>query len=134
MKGLGAVFKRELKVYLMESNTSERNETQISLRPVTNDNWRNVAILKVSEAQREFVAEPSYYLALCCYGNDWRPLAIYLDEQVIGFMMWAIDPADGSCWLGGTFTKSRFAQLLDLGAGEIIPSVASLGYPANQTA
>ncbi len=40
----------------------------------------------------------------------------------------------GSCWLGGTFTKSRFAQLMDLGAGEIIPSVASLGYPANQTA
>jgi diamine N-acetyltransferase len=35
------------------------------------------------------------------YGNDWHPLAICLDEQVIGFMMWAIDPADGSCWLGG---------------------------------
>ena len=85
----------------MDSNTSERNEAQISLSPVSHDNWRNVANLKVSEAQREFVAEPSYYLALCCYGNDWRPLAIYLDEQVIGFMMWAIDPADGSCWLGG---------------------------------
>jgi nitroreductase len=40
----------------------------------------------------------------------------------------------GSCWLGGTFTKSRFEQLMDLGVGEIIPSVASLGYPANQTA
>ena len=85
----------------MDSNTSKRNEAQISLRPVSHDNWRNIANLKVSEAQREFVAEPSYYLALCCYGNDWRPLAIYLDEQVIGFMMWTTDPADGSCWLGG---------------------------------
>jgi diamine N-acetyltransferase len=71
------------------------------LRPVSHDNWRNVAKLRVTEAQREFVAEPSYYLALCCYGNDWRPLAIYLDEQVIGLMMWTMDPADGSCWLGG---------------------------------
>ena len=85
----------------MDSNISESNEKQISLRPVSHDNWRKVANLKVSLAQREFVAEPSYYLALCCYGNDWRPLAIYLDEQVIGFMMWTTDPADGSCWLGG---------------------------------
>ncbi|MCJ7714927.1 MAG: nitroreductase family protein [Anaerolineales bacterium] len=40
----------------------------------------------------------------------------------------------GSCWLGGTFTKSRFARILDLQNGEIIPSVASIGYPADQTA
>jgi len=85
----------------MDSNVSERTDAQISLRPVNHDNWRDVANLKVTETQREFVAEPCYYLALCCYGNDWHPLAICLDEQVIGFMMWAIDPADGSCWLGG---------------------------------
>jgi len=77
------------------------NKAQVSLRPVDRDNWRDIANLKVSEAQREFVAEPCYYLALCSYGKDWRPLAVCLDEQVIGFMMWAIDPADGSCWLGG---------------------------------
>jgi len=85
----------------MDSDHSGTNEVQVSLRPVGDDNWRDVAKLKVSEAQREFVAEPCYYLALCCYGGDWHPLAICLDGQVIGFMMWAIDPADGSCWLGG---------------------------------
>ena len=85
----------------MVSNTTERNEAQVSLRPVNHENWRDVANLKVSDTQREFVAEPSYYLALCCYGKDWHPLAICLDEEVIGFMMWATDPADGSCWLGG---------------------------------
>jgi diamine N-acetyltransferase len=85
----------------MDLDTTERNEVQVSLRPVDHDSWRDVANLKVFEAQREFVADPSYYLALCCYGDDWHPLAICLDEQVIGFMMWAIDPADGSCWLGG---------------------------------
>lgn len=85
----------------MNPNISESNEKKVSLRSVSHDNWRNVANLKVSDAQCKFVAEPSYYLALCCYGNDWHPLAIYLDEQVIGFMMWTIDPADGSCWLGG---------------------------------
>ena len=85
----------------MAAKITERNDVQVSLRPVSQDNWRDVAKLKVSEVQREFVAEPSYYLALCCYGNDWHPLAICLDEQVIGLMMWTTDPADGSCWLGG---------------------------------
>ena len=85
----------------MDSNITGRNEAHVSLRTVSQDNWRDVVKLKVSETQREFVAEPGYYLALCCYGNDWRPLAICLDEQVIGFMMWTTDPADGSCWLGG---------------------------------
>jgi diamine N-acetyltransferase len=85
----------------MDASTSEKNEAQISLRPVNHDTWRSIANLKISEAQRAFVSEPCYYLALCCYENDWRPLAICLDEQVIGFMMWAIDTADGSCWLGG---------------------------------
>lgn len=87
----------------MDANISEVDEKRVSLRPVGQENWREVARLKVSDAQRAFVAEPSSYLALCCYGQDWRPLAIYLDEQVIGFMMWTTDPADESCWLGGVF-------------------------------
>ena len=85
----------------MESGDRDRNETQVSLRPVDPGNWRDVANLEVSEDQREFVAQPAYYLSLCCYGGDWHPLAICRDEQVVGFMMWAVDPADGSCWLGG---------------------------------
>lgn len=85
----------------MHSNASENNESRITLQPVDANNWRDIAKLKVAEAQQDFVAEPCYYLALCCFGNLWQPLAICLDEQVIGFMMWAVDPADGSCWLGG---------------------------------
>ena len=73
----------------------------VSLRPVTNENWRAVAQLEVFAAQQRFVADPSYYLALCCYGELWQPLAVYAGERIIGFLMWAVDPADGSCWLGG---------------------------------
>ena len=40
----------------------------------------------------------------------------------------------GSCWLGGTFTKSRFASLMDLSVGESIPAVTSLGYPKDRRA
>jgi diamine N-acetyltransferase len=85
----------------MSASTSEQGKTHVTLRPVGSDNWRDVAKLKVTEEQRDFVSEPCRYLALCAYGKDWQPLAITLGEQVIGFLMWCVDPADGSCWLGG---------------------------------
>lgn len=72
----------------------------VTVRDVDADSWRDVAALRVHEDQRAFVAEPLYYLALCSY-SIWRPLAIVADGTVVGFLMWAIDDDDGSCWLGG---------------------------------
>ena len=34
----------------------------------------------------------------------------------------------GTCWLGGTYNKTAFADSLDLKAGEIIPAVTPIGY------
>lgn len=39
----------------------------------------------------------------------------------------------GSCWLGGSFSKSRFAGRIQARASEIVPAVASVGYPAQET-
>ena len=54
----------------MNSNAMKENEKPMILHPVDRDNWREVAKLEVTEAQREFVAEPSYYLALCTTENS----------------------------------------------------------------
>lgn len=91
----------------MKEDSTSGNDHPIRLLPVDRDNWREVTKLQVAESQREFVAEPSYYLTLCSYGGDWQPLAVYLGEQVIGFMMWAVDEADGSCWLGGILIDKK---------------------------
>jgi hypothetical protein len=40
----------------------------------------------------------------------------------------------GSCWLGASFTKNRFANSFDLQPGEFIPAVTSLGYPSDHKA
>lgn len=73
----------------------------INLKKVDHSNWRDVYKLNVSEYQKQFVAAPGYYLCLCQYGSIWNPLAIYKNDQVIGFLMWAVDSDDNSCWLGG---------------------------------
>ncbi len=54
----------------------------------------------------------------------------YLMETIL---LRATDLGLGSCWLGGTFTKSRFSRQLSLLDGEIIPAVAAIGYPADQS-
>ena len=53
----------------------------------------------------------------------------YLMEVIL---LRAFDLGVGSCWLGGTFTKSRFSQQMNIQDGEIIPAVAAIGYPADQ--
>jgi diamine N-acetyltransferase len=75
---------------------------KVVVREVTGDNWRACTRIRHAPGQERFVADTAYYLALCCYGEQgWRPLGLYLDEEMVGFAMWAVDPADGSHWLGG---------------------------------
>ena len=38
----------------------------------------------------------------------------------------------GTCWLGGTFQSSNFAQAVDLQKDELLPTVAPIGYPASE--
>ncbi len=92
----------------MNSKTMPDDNTQITLQPISSNNWRDVISLEITKPQREFIAHPGYYLAMCAYGGLWNPLAVYLADQVIGFLMWAVDPADQSCWLGGIFIDHRY--------------------------
>jgi hypothetical protein len=39
----------------------------------------------------------------------------------------------GTCWLGGTFTRSSFSGKIGLNNGETIPAVTSIGYPAEKS-
>lgn len=91
----------------MALGTPREHADRLTLVPVGARTWRGVASLEVAESQRAFVAEPAYYLALCAYDGLWSPLAVRLGERVIGFMMWAVDPDDGSCWLGGILIDRR---------------------------
>jgi hypothetical protein len=51
--------------------------------------------------------------------------------QMESIVLKATDLDLGSCWLGGTFTKSTFASRANLAEGETIPSVVAIGIPAH---
>jgi nitroreductase len=53
----------------------------------------------------------------------------YLMERIILF---ATDLGLGTCWLGGTYTKSSFSKKIAAQKGELVPAVASVGYIADR--
>ncbi|MCP4536428.1 MAG: nitroreductase [Chloroflexi bacterium] len=53
----------------------------------------------------------------------------YLMERIILF---ATDIGLGTCWLGGSFDKSSFAQKISISKEEHVPAVASVGYIAKK--
>lgn len=50
----------------------------------------------------------------------------WLMERVV---LHATDLGLGTCWLGGSFSKSGFARAFGLAATETMPAVAAVGYP-----
>ena len=88
-------------------SSAQPDKAEVCVVPVNQDNWRAVTNLEVKTSQQSFVAAPSFYLALCCYGGTWQPLAFTLEDQVIGFGMWGFDPKDSSCWLGGILIDEK---------------------------
>ena len=82
----------------------------VHLIAVDRSNWREVADLEVHDAQRDFVAAPARYLALCAYDGVWTPLAIRAEDRIVGMLMWAVDPEDGACWLGGVLVDRRWQR------------------------
>ena len=49
----------------------------------------------------------------------------YMMEKVI---LSATDMGQGTCWLGGSFTRSSFAKKISATVNELVPAVTSVGY------
>ena len=52
----------------------------------------------------------------------------FLMERAI---LLATDLGLGTCWLGGTFSRSSFARKIGLTGGELMPAVTAIGYPVD---
>ena len=51
----------------------------------------------------------------------------YAMEKIV---LYATELGLSTCWLGGTFTRSRFAEKIALKTSEELPAVVSFGYPS----
>jgi diamine N-acetyltransferase len=71
-------------------------KTSVSLRPVTAQNWRACAGLRVEKAQESFVPSNLYSLAEAQFYPDARPLAVFNGaDELVGFIMYGRDAESG---------------------------------------
>ena len=57
--------------------------------------------------------------------GDMEDYGYCLEQAVLA----ATDLGLGTCWLGGTFTKSSFARKIEATRSEVVPAVVAVGYP-----
>jgi diamine N-acetyltransferase len=71
----------------------------IELREITMENFHECIQLSVAQHQRGFVASNMYSLAEAKADGVSNPLAIYADDQMVGFTMYCFDPKTGTGYI-----------------------------------
>ncbi len=71
----------------------------ILLKSVDENNFEEVIKLKVSEDQQTFVATNVFSIAQSKVLPECIPLAVYDDEELVGFAMYAMDREDNEYWI-----------------------------------
>ncbi|MGX7014655.1 GNAT family N-acetyltransferase [Vagococcus silagei] len=64
----------------------------------------------MTEAQEDFVASTMYSLAEAKIFTENQPFAIYDEEQMVGFIMYSLDPDDNQYWVTRLLIDEKFQQ------------------------
>lgn len=64
---------------------------EITLQPITKENWFASTKLHVRPDQASYVAANVYSIAQAQWYPEWEPLAIYDGETMVGFVMHGVD-------------------------------------------
>jgi len=86
----------------------------IQLVPIDRNNYMECINLSVGEEQKRYVAPNSFSLAQAAYEPDMYPLAVYDGDQMVGFILYDLDP-DLEGWSMSRFMIDRSFQGKGLG-------------------
>lgn len=73
--------------------------TELSLAPVTRENYRAVCRLPTEPGDERFVASNMYSLVQAAYEVDFEPSAIVANGELVGFVMCDRDPKTDEQWI-----------------------------------
>lgn len=68
----------------------------VTLRGVTEADYEEIVNLKVGENQRRFLVSNRYSLEQARLHKDYIPMAIYEEEELVGFLMYCHHPEETS--------------------------------------
>lgn len=82
----------------------------ITLRPLDATERARMLELEVAPAQQGFVASNEESIEEADDGDHCVPLAIYADNQPVGFTMYALDPDDDNYWIYRLMIDQRYQR------------------------
>jgi hypothetical protein len=100
---------------------NQPNFKLIHMDNLTPQEWKKMGTYGVIKNARYFLAGTVKNTPLAMEDLGYCMEILILKATALGL---------GTCWLGGTFQASGFAQAVDLRKGEILPTVSPIGYPA----
>lgn len=80
----------------------------IALKEITPENFWDIIELKVHPQQQEWVLPNAVSIAQAKVQPECIPLAIYSDDQPVGFVMYCLDRDDGEYWIYRLMIDARF--------------------------
>ena len=81
----------------------------LCLREITVKNWYKCTRIQITEEQRMIVDwQVVYWMAECRYRSDLHELAIYWDEEIVGFLVWALEPNNHEYWIAVIMIDQQF--------------------------
>ncbi|HFJ9274710.1 GNAT family N-acetyltransferase [Bacillus cereus] len=81
---------------------------KIYLKAIDKSNWEEAIKLAVTEEQQTFIASNLYSIAEVQFLDNFYANGIYLDEKMIGFTMFGIDPDDNNYWIYRLMIDEKF--------------------------
>lgn len=93
------------------SETTVNADSEVSLEPITAENFYEIIKLKVGEGQERFVASNVYSLAEAYVHASAWPRAIYAGEIAVGFLMLEDKPEEASYFLWRFMIDGRYQGL-----------------------
>jgi diamine N-acetyltransferase len=94
----------------------------VTLRQISADNWQECLNLRVYEEQQSFAPPNVYALARAYVFPECVPLAIYVGETMVGFLMYEFDTTDHIPWIlhfmidqahqGNGYGRAAFQELI----------------------
>lgn len=81
---------------------------EICLKPIDKSNWEEAIRLSVKEEQQAFIASNLYSIAEVQFLDNFFAKGIYLNNKMIGFIMFGIDPDDNNYWIYRLMIDEKF--------------------------
>lgn len=82
----------------------------IYFREITKDNFDECLFLDVTEEQEDFVASTTFSLAEAKIFTENKPLAIYNENIMVGFIMYGLDPSDNEYWISRLLIDKKYQK------------------------